>query len=114
MFSQVTQRRRPRLAHTPLGFSAVPASEIAPGDWDLLVSPWHLNEKIEAFPGIGDAAAITRPSYPGSSEVSSLVDRCRDIADSVAESDHPLLLSGDCLAALGVVTGLQRRMSARC
>ena len=87
------------------------APEIAPGDWDVLLSPWHLNEKIEAFPGIGDAAPITRPSYPGSSELSSLVDRCRDIADAVGESDRPLLLSGDCLAALGMVTGLQRRYS---
>ena len=85
------------------------APEIAPGDWDVLVSPWHLNEKIEAFPGIGGAAPITRPSYPGSSELSSLVDRCRDIADAVAGADRPLLLSGDCLAALGMVTGLQRR-----
>src|SRR3954451_2273181 len=83
--------------------------EIAPGDWDVLVSPWHLNEKIEAFPG--GAAPITRPSYPGSSELSSLVDRCRDIADAVGGSDRPLLLSGDCLAALGMVTGLQRRHS---
>ena len=87
------------------------APEIAPGDWDVLVSPWHLNEKIEAFPDVGGAAPITRPSYPGSSELSSLVDRCRDIADAVGGSDRPLLLSGDCLAALGMVTGLQRRYS---
>jgi arginase len=87
------------------------APELAPGDWDVLVSPWHLNEKIEAFPGIGGAASITRPSYPGSSELSSLVDRCRDIADAAGGSDRPLLLSGDCLAALGMVTGLQRRCS---
>src|SRR5215204_2282714 len=97
------------LAHAPLGSSAMLAPEIAPGDWDVLVSPWHLNEKIEAFPGVGGAAPITRPSYPGSSELSSLVDRCRDIADAVGGSHRPLLLSGDCLAALGMVTGLQRR-----
>jgi arginase family enzyme len=66
---------------------------------------------MEAFPGIGGAAPITRPSYPGSSQRSSLVDRCRDIADAVGGSDRPLLLSGDCLAALGMVTGLQRRYS---
>ncbi len=40
-----------------------------------------------------------------------MVDRCRDIADAVGGSDRPLLLSGDCLAALGMVTGLQRRHS---
>ena len=89
----------------------VPASEIAPGEWDVLLSPWHLNEKIESFPGIDGSAPITRPSYPGSSELSSLLDRCRDIADAVGASDRPLLLSGDCLTALGVVTGLQRRYS---
>ena len=87
------------------------APEDAPGDWDLLVSPWHLNEKMEGFPAIGGEAPITRASHPGSSDHSSLVDRCRDIAAAASRSARPLLLSGDCLAALGMVTGLQRRYS---
>lgn len=93
------------------GEHSVYRTETSPGDWDVLVSPWHLNEKIESFPGIGGSAQITRPSYPGSSELSSLLDRYGDIADAVGGSDRPLLLSGDCLTALGVVTGLQRRYS---
>jgi Arginase family len=32
----------------------------------------------------------------------------REVADAVARADKPLILSGDCTTALGVVTGLQR------
>jgi arginase len=83
----------------------------APGQWDVLVSPWHLNEKIVSFPSPGGAAPLTRSSYPGSSETGALIDRYRDIADAVAKCDRPMLLSGDCLAAVGMVAGLQRTYS---
>jgi arginase len=85
------------------------ASDIAPGSWDVLVSPWHLNERLDSFPRPGGASPITRSSYPGSDETARLIDRYRDVADAVAERDRPMLLSGDCLAAVGMVTGLRRK-----
>jgi arginase len=86
----------------------MPALETSP-DWALLASPWHLNERLDAFPTAGGATLVTRASYSGSGELASLVDRFRDVAEGVAESERPLLLSGDCLTALAMVTGLQRR-----
>jgi arginase len=89
----------------------VHASDTAPGTWDVLVSPWHENERIDTFPIPAGSVSATRSSYGGSSETTSLVERFGDIAAAVAESDRALLLSGDCLSALGMVTGLQRRYS---
>ena len=77
--------------------------------WDLLVSPWHLDEKIEGFPVPAGAITFTGPVDPAASEVERMTRRYRDIADAVAASDRPLVLAGDCLTALGLVAGLQRR-----
>jgi arginase len=77
--------------------------------WDLLVSPWHLDEKIEGFPVPAGAITFTGPVDPAASEVERMTGRYRDIADAVAEADRPLVLAGDCLTALGLVAGLQRR-----
>lgn len=87
----------------------VHAAAIASGAWDVLVSPWHQNERIDTFPSPAGSVSSTRSSYAGSSETASLVERLGDIAAVVAESDRALLLSGDCLSALGMITGLQRR-----
>lgn len=83
----------------------------AQGQWDVLVSPWHLNERIASFPSPGGAAVLIRSAYPGSSETGALIDRYRDVSDAVAECDRPMLLSGDCLAAVGMIAGLQRSHS---
>jgi arginase len=82
-----------------------------PGQWVVLVSPRHLNERLESFPTPGGVAPLTRSSYPGSSETAALIDRYRDVANAVAGSERPMLLSGDCLAAVGMVAGLQRSYS---
>ena len=79
----------------------------APG-WDVLSSPWHENEKLPDFPSPAGARSSTASSYGGAGDAGGLVERLRDIADAVAGSNRPLLLSGDCLSAIGVVTGLQR------
>jgi arginase len=79
--------------------------------WDLLVSPWHLDERIEGFPVPAGAVTFTGSVDPAASEVDRMTRRYRDIADAVARSDRPLVLAGDCLTALGLVAGLQRRHS---
>jgi arginase len=66
--------------------------------WDLLVSPWHLDERIDGFPVPAGAVTFT----------GTMTRRYRDIADAVARSERPLVLTGDCLTTLGVVAGLRR------
>jgi arginase len=78
-------------------------------DWDLLVSPWHLDEQIDGFPAPAGAIALAGPPDPAASELDRLTGRYRDLADAVAEVDRPLVLAGDCLTSLGLVAGLQRR-----
>jgi arginase len=36
----------------------------AAGGWDLIVTPWHLDEYIPAFPVPDGAAETVRPSLP--------------------------------------------------
>jgi arginase len=84
-------------------------SATAPRDWDLLVSPWHLNEPIENFPVPQGAVTLAGPPDPPASELQQLTGRFRFAADAVSQADHPLMLAGDCLTSLGLVTGLQRR-----
>ena len=78
-------------------------------DWDLLVSPWHLSELIEEFPVPEGAITLAGPPDPAAGELEQLTGRFRFAADAVAQTDHPLMLAGDCLTSLGLVTGLQRR-----
>jgi arginase len=77
--------------------------------WDLLVSPWHLDEQIKGFPVPAGAITLAAPPDPTASELERLTDRYRDAADAVAQADRPLVLAGDCLTSLGLVAGLQRR-----
>ncbi len=77
--------------------------------WDLLVSPWHLNEQIEDFPIPAGAIELTERPDHAVSELDRLIDRFRDAADALAHADRPLMLAGDCLTSLGLVAGLQRR-----
>jgi arginase len=77
------------------------------GGWDLLVSPWHINERIEEFPvPAGAVELIERPS-PAASELDRLAGRMRAAADAVAQTARPLMLAGDCLTSLALVAGLQ-------
>jgi hypothetical protein len=77
--------------------------------WDLFVSPWHLDEEIEGFPVPAGATVLAGPPDSAVSELDSLTGRFGHTADAVAQVDHPLVLAGDCLTALGLVAGLQRR-----
>jgi arginase len=78
--------------------------------WDLIVTPWHLDEHIPAFPvpiGVAETISPTLPPGPTPGRMTQLHQA---VADAVARVDNrPLLLSGDCPTAVGAVAGLQRR-----
>ena len=73
------------------------------------MSPWHLNEPIEEFPVPDGAITLAGPPDPAVSDLEQLTGRFRFAADAVARTNRPLVLAGDCLTSLGLVTGLQRR-----
>jgi arginase len=54
-------------------------------------------------------AAIVDPPLPDGTVPSRMTVLHRAVADAVAGTARPLLLSGDCPAGLGVAAGLQRR-----
>jgi arginase len=79
------------------------------GGWDLIVTPWHLDEYIADFPvpvGVAETIcpALSAGPVPGRMRLLQ-----QAVADAVAGAARPLLLSGDCPTALGTVAGLQRR-----
>jgi len=85
------------------------AHHAAAGDWDLIVAPWHLDEHIPAFPVPADVAETVCPSLPDGPVLGRMALLHRAVADAVARAARPLLLSGDCPAAVGAVAGLQSR-----
>jgi arginase len=87
----------------------VHGSEAVAGGWDLLASPWHLGEPIPGFPVPAGALALSEPPASAGGELDGLIRRYGHVRDAVAQVDRPLVIAGDCLTALGIVTGLQRR-----
>lgn len=85
------------------------ADHDAAGGWDLIVTPWHLDEYIPAFPVPAGAAETIRPSLPDGSVPGRMAVLHRAVAGAVARAARPLVLSGDCPTALGAVAGLQSR-----
>jgi arginase len=79
------------------------------GAWDLIVAPWHLDEHIPDFPVPVGTVATIGPPLPGGGLPRRVTVLHRALADAVAATARPLLLSGDCPAGLAVVAGLQRR-----
>ena len=77
--------------------------------WELIVTPWHLDEHIPGFPLPAGAAELTRPSLPAGPQTGRMIRLYEAVADAAARAARPLLLSGDCTTALGAVAGLQRR-----
>ncbi len=78
------------------------------GGWDLIVTPWHLDEHIPAFPvpvGVTETICPSLPAGPAPGRMTLLYQA---VAGAVARAARPLLLSGDCPIALGAVAGLQR------
>jgi arginase len=79
------------------------------GGWDLIVTPWHLDEYIPAFPIPADAAETICPALPAGPAPGRMTLLYQAVAVAVARAARPLLLSGDCPTALGAVAGLQCR-----
>jgi arginase len=77
--------------------------------WDLIVAPWHLDEHIPAFPVPAGGPELVRPRLQAGSRPSRVMLLQQALADAVARAARPLLLTGDCAAAVGAVAGLQRR-----
>jgi arginase len=84
-------------------------SETVAGGWDLLASPWHLGDQVPGFPVPAGAIALSEPPASVGGELDRLISRYGHVRDAVAQVDRPLVIAGDCLTALGVVAGLQRR-----
>jgi arginase len=87
----------------------VPDSLAAVGSWDLFVSPWHLEERIEGFPVPAGAIVLPASVDQAQTELGRLRARYGAVADRTARADRPLVLSGDCLTAVGILAGVQRR-----
>jgi arginase len=79
------------------------------GAWDLIVTPWHLDEHIPDFPVPAGTTVTIGPPLPDGALAGRVNVLHRAVADAVAGAARPLLLSGDCPAALAVAAGLQRR-----
>ena len=79
------------------------------GGWDLVVTPWHLDEHIPAFPIPANPTDTIWPTLPPGPAPGRMTLLYQAVAAAVARAPRPLLLSGDCPTALGAVAGLQRR-----
>jgi arginase len=79
------------------------------GGWDLIVTPWHLDEYIPAFPIPANVTETICPALPVGPAPGRMTLLHQAVAGAVARAARPLLLSGDCPTALGAVAGLQRR-----
>ncbi|GAA4545368.1 arginase family protein [Amycolatopsis samaneae] len=79
------------------------------GAWDPIVTPWHLDEYLPAFPIPAAATEVVRPDLPDGPVPARMSLLHRATADTVARATRPLVLSGDCPTARAVVAGLQRR-----
>lgn len=82
---------------------------MADNAWDLIVTPWHLDEHIPAFPVPAGAARPVIPALPAGSVPARMSMLHRAAADTVARAGRPLVLAGDCPTARAAVSALQRR-----
>jgi arginase len=85
------------------------ADHSSDGGWDLIVTPWHLDEHIPAFPIPANVTETICPALPAGPAPGRMTLLYQAVAGAVARAARPLLLSGDCPTALGAVAGLQRR-----
>jgi arginase len=75
----------------------------------VLVSPWHLDERLDRFPIPERAITLDGPPPAATGAEEAMLARYRLTADATADARRPLLLSGDCLTAVGILAGVQRR-----
>src|SRR3954452_24303090 len=77
--------------------------------WDMIVTPWHLDEPLPAFPVPVGAAETAYPDLPGGPIPARMNRLHQAAADEVVRAARPLVLSGDCPTARAVVAPVQRR-----
>ena len=77
--------------------------------WDTIITPWHLDEHIPAFPIPATATQVVRPVLPSGPVPARMSLLHRAAVDTVTRAARPLVLSGDCPTARASVAGLQRR-----
>ena len=76
--------------------------------WELIVTPWHLDEDIPQFPIPATATAVI-PDLPAGTVPARMSLLHRAAFEAVTRASRPLVLSGDCPTARAVVAGVQRR-----
>ena len=79
------------------------------GAWDLIVTPWHLDEHLPAFPIPANATEVVRPDLPSGPVPARMSVLHRAALDAVTPAARPLVLSGDCPTARASVAALQGR-----
>jgi arginase len=84
------------------------ADHSAGGAWDLIVTPWHLDEHLSAFPIPDNATQVIPPPLPQSPVPARMNRLHQAAADAVAQTARPLVLSGDCPTARAAVAPVQR------
>jgi arginase len=77
--------------------------------WDPIVTPWHLDEHIPAFPMPTTATRVIHPVLPAGPVPTRMSLLHQAAFDAVTRAARPLLLSGDCPTARAAVAGMQRR-----
>ena len=77
--------------------------------WDTIITPWHLDEHLTAFPTPATATQVVPPPLPQGPVPARMNRLHQAAADAVAQAARPLVLSGDCPTARAAVTGVQRR-----
>ncbi|WP_208616296.1 arginase family protein [Amycolatopsis regifaucium] len=79
------------------------------GTWDVIVTPWHLDEHIPDFPIPAAATQVDFPVLLSGTVPARMSLLHRAALDAVAQAARPLVLSGDCPTSRAVVAGLRRR-----
>ncbi|MET9267226.1 arginase family protein [Amycolatopsis sp. NPDC004079] len=82
---------------------------MADSTWDLIITPWHLDQHIPDFPIPATATQVVPPVLPSGPVPSRMSLLHRATTDTVAHAARPLVLSGDCPTSRAAVAALQQR-----
>jgi arginase len=85
------------------------ADHFTASTWDTIITPWHLDERIPAFPIPATATCVIPPPLPQGPVPARMNRLHQAAADAVAQATRPLVLSGDCPTARAAVASVQRR-----
>ncbi|MFC4071517.1 arginase family protein [Actinoplanes subglobosus] len=76
----------------------------------IILVPYHQDDQLPAGDIVAPADVIVHPEFPAGDRWERLATQYEAVATAVAAADGlPLVFSGDCLIAGGVVAGVQRR-----